>query len=142
MFYVYVLKCHDGAYYVGQTSNLPIRLYHHFLGCGSVFTTKHHPIELCYVCPARDLNEADRLEVFYARLSTKSNLILQPKYIPMYFAILDIVADFGSDMEVFISHMFAKTEFRKDGSRRPGTVQVRPSAADIEIGHRRLMHHG
>jgi len=48
MFYVYILVCTDGSYYVGHTRELQKRLEAHHRGVGSVHTAKHRPVQLLY----------------------------------------------------------------------------------------------
>ena len=47
--FVYVLKCSNGKYYTGSTTNLEKRLWQHQNGEGSNFTKAHLPVELVYV---------------------------------------------------------------------------------------------
>ena len=47
--FVYVLKCSNGKYYTGSTTNLEKRLWQHQNGKGSNFTKAHLPVELVYV---------------------------------------------------------------------------------------------
>ena len=47
-FVVYLLRCADGSYYVGQTDDLPRRLAEHEAGEGSSWTTKRLPVELVW----------------------------------------------------------------------------------------------
>ena len=47
--YVYILLCANGEYYVGSTTNLPLRMKEHQEGIkGSRFTKSHHPVRLVY----------------------------------------------------------------------------------------------
>lgn len=45
---MYILKCANGEYYTGSTTNLERRLGEHGLGIGANFTWKHIPAELVY----------------------------------------------------------------------------------------------
>ena len=45
----YVLRCMDGIYYVGKTTQLFNRLSSHWMGKGSKVTTRHHPLEVVKV---------------------------------------------------------------------------------------------
>lgn len=47
-FYVYILKCHNGAYYTGHTDNLDRRLSEHRQGLIDGYTAINLPIELVY----------------------------------------------------------------------------------------------
>ena len=42
----YVLKCTDGIYYVGKTTQLFHRLSKHWTGQGSKVTRNHHPLKV------------------------------------------------------------------------------------------------
>ncbi len=55
-FYVYMLRCRDGSYYVGHTDDLETRLWQHQNGIGCDWTKRRRPIELvwCEVMPTRD----------------------------------------------------------------------------------------
>ena len=61
--YVYILKCFDGTYYTGVTSNLTQRLFQHetafFPDC---YTAKRRPIELVFYCEFTDINLAFETE--------------------------------------------------------------------------------
>ena len=47
-FYVYILRCADGSYYVGHTDNLQRRVKAHNEGGGAKFTCKRRPVRLVY----------------------------------------------------------------------------------------------
>ena len=61
-FYVYILKCADGSYYMGHTDNMELRLAQHHKGEISGYTTSRMPLALVHVetFPTRD--EAFRAE--------------------------------------------------------------------------------
>ena len=46
--FMYILKCADGSYYTGSTTNLELRLQQHWAGEGANHTKKHLPVELVY----------------------------------------------------------------------------------------------
>lgn len=46
--YVYILKCCDGCYYTGSTTNLEKRFFEHQSGQGANYTRKRLPVELVY----------------------------------------------------------------------------------------------
>jgi len=46
--YVYMLKCSDGSYYVGSTSNLELRLAEHQSGEFGGYTSLRLPVELIW----------------------------------------------------------------------------------------------
>ena len=60
--YTYILRCSNGAYYVGSTNDLERRLAEHQSGQGSNFTRKHLPVELIYWEEYQTLDDAFRRE--------------------------------------------------------------------------------
>jgi putative endonuclease len=59
--YVYILKCSDGTYYTGSTTDLERRLQQHEAGEGSKYTKQRLPIELIYS------EEFDRIDFAFYR---------------------------------------------------------------------------
>jgi putative endonuclease len=59
--YLYILRCSNGQYYTGSTSDIEKRLYQHQNGEGSNFTKKHLPVELVF------LEEFDRIDDAFQR---------------------------------------------------------------------------
>ncbi len=56
---VYIVECHDGAYYVGVTNDLERRLWEHNTGFDKKsFTYKRRPVELKYYESCSDINQA------------------------------------------------------------------------------------
>ena len=47
-YWVYILKCSDGSYYSGSTSNLEKRISEHQNGLIKGYTSKRLPIELAF----------------------------------------------------------------------------------------------
>ena len=57
--YVYILKCADGTYYTGVTSNLKKRFYEHNTGIHpDSYTFKRRPLKLVFYCEFTDINLA------------------------------------------------------------------------------------
>ncbi|RKS03044.1 GIY-YIG nuclease family protein [Flavobacterium sp. 102] len=57
--YVYILKCSDGTYYTGVTSNLTQRIFQHDIGYyPDCYTFKRRPLELVFYCEFIDINIA------------------------------------------------------------------------------------
>ena len=46
--YCYMLRCSDGSFYVGSTTDLEARVYQHQLGDGSAYTRQRLPVELVW----------------------------------------------------------------------------------------------
>jgi len=62
MFFVYILRCADGALYVGSTSDVVHRLAKHQAGSASAFTRARRPVALIYAEPCPSLRQALRRE--------------------------------------------------------------------------------
>lgn len=56
--YVYILKCSNGSYYTGSTTDLEKRIWQHQNGEGANFTKAHLPVELVYVEEFPRIDEA------------------------------------------------------------------------------------
>jgi len=46
--FVYILRCSDGTFYIGQTANLEARVIHHNNGLGSSYTARRLPVTLVH----------------------------------------------------------------------------------------------
>ncbi|TAG00341.1 MAG: GIY-YIG nuclease family protein [Betaproteobacteria bacterium] len=57
-FYVYILKCADGAYYTGHTDNPDVRLASHRAAQSDSWVTKRLPVELVFIEAAPTREEA------------------------------------------------------------------------------------
>jgi len=57
-YWVYILKCSDGSYYTGSTSNLEKRISEHKLGSIKGYTSKRLPVELVFSEWFSDVNNA------------------------------------------------------------------------------------
>ncbi len=57
-FYVYILKCKDGSYYVGQTDDIEKRVSEYQAGRYSGYTSTRLPIEVVFVQPFASRREA------------------------------------------------------------------------------------
>ncbi len=62
-FFVYILRCADGAYYVGSTSDVDARIEAHNAGRGPSFTASRRPVTLAYSEPFDSMAPARRREV-------------------------------------------------------------------------------
>jgi len=47
-YYVYVLECENGSFYIGQTENLPKRWEEHITGKGANWTKAHKPVKIIH----------------------------------------------------------------------------------------------
>ncbi len=59
--YMYILKCSDGTFYTGSTTNIELRVAQHLSGNGALYTQKRLPVELLYY------EEFDRIDEAYNR---------------------------------------------------------------------------
>ena len=48
MHYVYILQCRDGSLYVGETSNIHMRMKRHANGTACTYTASRGPVSLIY----------------------------------------------------------------------------------------------
>lgn len=48
LYYVYILQCSDGTYYIGQTDNIASRLRIHESGNGPQYTSQRLPVTLVF----------------------------------------------------------------------------------------------
>ena len=60
--YVYILKCADGTYYTGYTTNVEKRVKAHNEGRGAKYTRSRIPCETVYTEAFEDKREAMRRE--------------------------------------------------------------------------------
>ena len=66
---VYVLRCNDGSFYTGVTSNLKKRLLTHQEGKGSRYVRSHRPFVVAKILRCKDEHEARSLEYRLKRMS-------------------------------------------------------------------------
>jgi predicted GIY-YIG superfamily endonuclease len=59
---VYILRCADGSYYVGSTSDMPRRLLAHRRGQAAMYTAKRRPVQVVYTENCGDEEAAIRRE--------------------------------------------------------------------------------
>ena len=61
-FWAYMLHCHGGAFYTGQTDDLEFRVAQHQAGKGAAFTAERLPVELVWSQEFGTRNEAKEAE--------------------------------------------------------------------------------
>jgi len=49
MWFVYILRCADDSFYVGETGDVDLRLREHNKGSAAAHTAKRRPVQLVYV---------------------------------------------------------------------------------------------
>lgn len=69
MNYTYMLKCKDGTYYTGWTTDLDKRLAAHNRGTGAKYTRGRGPVEIVYYEEYQTKEEAMRREWEIKQLS-------------------------------------------------------------------------
>jgi predicted GIY-YIG superfamily endonuclease len=62
MWFVYILECADGSFYIGETNHLYARLAKHADGSASQFTAVRRPVRLVYSETHHDRTSALRRE--------------------------------------------------------------------------------
>jgi len=62
-FFVYILVCADGAYYVGSTTDISARVATHNAGRGPRFTACRRPVILVYSEPFGTMDQARKREI-------------------------------------------------------------------------------
>lgn len=67
--YTYIVKCNDGTYYTGWTTNLEKRVKAHNEGKGAKYTKARGPVELVYYEEYEDKIEAMRREYAIKQLT-------------------------------------------------------------------------
>lgn len=77
MNYTYIVKCNDGTFYTGWTTNLEKRIEVHNSGKGAKYTKSRRPVELVYSEEFPTKEEAMRREYEIKQLPRrkKENLI-------------------------------------------------------------------
>lgn len=67
--YAYILKCIDGTFYTGMTSDLARRVAAHAAGTGAKYTRGRGPVALVWKRLVKDRSAALKLEAAIKRLS-------------------------------------------------------------------------
>jgi predicted GIY-YIG superfamily endonuclease len=67
--FFYILRCADGTYYVGHTTDLEARLIRHNRGDGPAYTRARRPVELAYSESCPTVQDAIRREAQIKRWS-------------------------------------------------------------------------
>lgn len=76
MFFIYIIECKDGSYYIGQTNNLLQRMVQHKNGNGCLYTKNKgfNQLLVYWVCDNR--NGALKLEKYLKTLTKKRKITL------------------------------------------------------------------
>jgi putative endonuclease len=78
--WVYILRCCDGSFYTGWTSNIERRLATHSAGKASRYTASRLPVELMVAIPMADRTAAMREEARIKRLARTQKLELVERH--------------------------------------------------------------
>ena len=62
MAWMYILRCSDGTYYVGSTTDLEVRLRQHQCGEGANYTRRRLPVEVVFTAEFQRVEDAFRFE--------------------------------------------------------------------------------
>lgn len=76
MWYLYILRCGDGTFYTGITTDVQKRLSAHRQGKGAKYTRGRGPLELVYQESCPDHSQALRRELEVKALSRQEKAIL------------------------------------------------------------------
>jgi putative endonuclease len=60
--FFYILKCSDGSFYAGSTTNLENRVKTHNQGKGATYTSKRRPVQLVYHEQFKSFDDAVKRE--------------------------------------------------------------------------------
>lgn len=69
MWFVYILLCNDGSYYIGSTNNLEKRFKDHVDGNGGRYTRSHKPLRIVYKEELATKSEALKREAQLKKLT-------------------------------------------------------------------------
>ena len=141
-FYVYILKCADGAYYTGHTDNPEVRLAAHHQAQTDSWVSKRLPVELVFIESASTREEALAFEQQIKRWSR----VKKEALIARDWERLKLFAMNYSEPPVHGSTSSPRTETERavsaaftpepaEGSPRTGaTVNATVSAALSDVG--------
>jgi len=62
-FFVYILRCADGTYYVGSTTDVPARVAAHNAARGPRFTACRRPVALAHTESFQTMDQARKCEM-------------------------------------------------------------------------------
>ena len=71
-FFTYILRCADGSYYTGWTTDLDARVGTHNSGKGAKYTRSRLPVELVWSTANESKSHAASLEYHIKRLSRRN----------------------------------------------------------------------
>jgi len=82
--FVYILRCSDGTFYTGSTSDPYRRLSQHEQGTGAKYTRGRSPLEMIYCQPCESKSDALKKEYAIKQLSRpEKEALIQSLEIPI-----------------------------------------------------------
>lgn len=76
-YYLYILRCADGSYYIGHTNDLDRRLYEHNSGIIKGYTSTRLPVKYVFADSCRSKDEAITAEYKIKKWSrTKKEVLI------------------------------------------------------------------
>ncbi|WP_246798169.1 GIY-YIG nuclease family protein [Alkalibacter rhizosphaerae] len=76
MYYIYVVRCADGTFYTGITTDLKRRLMEHNEGTASKYTRPRRPVRMVYSEKSEDRSSATKRELEIKSWNRKKKLEL------------------------------------------------------------------
>ena len=70
-YWVYIIRCADGSYYIGSTGDLEKRLRAHEEGRAATYTARRRPLKLAYSEKHENMEAARRRELQIKRWTRK-----------------------------------------------------------------------
>ena len=75
-YYLYMLECEDGSYYIGTTNDIAKRFAKHLNGKGASYTRSHKPLKVVYQEELPDKSSALKREHILKKLTHAQKLAL------------------------------------------------------------------
>lgn len=79
-YFVYMLLCRDGSYYLGSTNNVEKRFLAHQSGNGASYTRSHKPIKVVYREDLPDKSSALKREAELKKLTHRQKVALTREF--------------------------------------------------------------
>lgn len=75
-YFVYMLLCEGGSYYIGSTNDVVVRLAKHQAGKGASYTRSHKPVKMVYQEEFKDKSSALKREIALKKLTHQQKMRL------------------------------------------------------------------
>lgn len=75
-YFVYMLLCQDGSFYLGSTDDVQKRFAKHQLGKGASYTRSHKPVKVVYIEELVDKSAALKREYVLKQLTHEQKTLL------------------------------------------------------------------